>query len=160
MNIFFTGCTHYGHSNIIRLCDRPFSSVEEMDEMLIENHNKLVKKDDIVYHHGDFAFKGRQDNAEIIKKLNGKIMLIRGNHDPVLWGPHMIEHKVNKKLIVMFHYPIEEWNGYYHGSIHTHCHTHKRELVSATRRFNVGVDACGYKPISLDELLEHPNAKL
>ena len=159
MNTFFTGCTHFGHDAIIRLCNRPFSSVEEMDEVLIENWNKTVKKTDLVYHHGDFAYKNRQDSNEILKKLNGKIMLIRGNHDPVLWGPPTIEYKVNKKLIVMFHYPIEEWNGYYHGSLHTHCHTHKPELVSARRRFNVGVDACGYKPISLDELLEHPNAK-
>ena len=159
MKVFFTGCTHYGHANIIRLCNRPFASVEEMDEALIENHNKVVGKDDMVYHHGDFAFKGRQDNVEILKRLNGKVILIQGNHDPILWGQHILEYKANKKSVVMCHYPIEEWNGYFRGAIHTHCHTHQPDLVSATRRFNVGVDSCNYAPISLDEILEHPNAK-
>jgi calcineurin-like phosphoesterase family protein len=159
MKIFFTGCTHFGHENIIRLCNRPFSSVEDMDEQLTERWNKTVGKDDLVYHHGDFAFKGRQDNVAILKRLNGKITLIQGNHDPVIWGQHILEYKTNKKLIVMCHYPIEEWNGYFRGSIHTHCHTHQPDLVSAPRRFNVGVDSCNYTPISLDEILEHPNAK-
>ncbi len=159
MKTFFTGCTHYGHANIIKLCNRPYSSVEEMDEVLVENHNKIVKKDDIVYHHGDFSYKSRQDNTDILKRLNGKIILIQGNHDPVKWGQHILEYKANKHAIVMCHYPIEEWNGYYRGAIHTHCHTHKPDLVSAPQRFNVGVDACNYSPISLEEILEHPNAK-
>jgi calcineurin-like phosphoesterase family protein len=159
MKIFFTGCTHFGHENIIRLCNRPFSSVEDMDEQLTERWNKTVGKDDLVYHHGDFAFRGRQDNVQILKRLNGKITLLQGNHDPVIWGQHIHEYKANKKLIVMCHYPIEEWNGYFRGAIHTHCHTHKPNLVSAPRRFNVGVDSCNYTPISLEEILEHPNAK-
>lgn len=159
MTVYMTGCSHFGHSNIIKLCSRPFSSVEEMDAMLIENWNKTVSKDDIVYHHGDFAFKGREDNAQFLKQLNGRVVLIQGNHDPVLWGQHIMEYKTNKLGVVMCHYPIEEWNGYYRGAIHTHCHTHKSELVSAHRRFNVGVDSCNYSPISLDEILEHPNAK-
>jgi calcineurin-like phosphoesterase family protein len=159
MTIYFTGCSHFNHYNIIKLCNRPFNSVEEMDEVLIENWNKTVSKNDTVYHHGDFAYKGRQDNNEIIKRLNGKVILIQGNHDPVLWGQHIAELRIDKKAIVMCHYPIEEWNGYFRGAIHTHCHTHQKELASAPQRFNVGVDACGYAPISLDEILEHPNAK-
>jgi calcineurin-like phosphoesterase family protein len=154
-NIFMTGCTHYGHSNIIKLCNRPFNSVEEMDEQLIENHNKVVGKNDIVYHHGDFAYRSRVDSAAILKRLTGRIILIQGNHDPVLWGQHIVELKINKQLIVMCHYPIEEWNGYYRGAIHTHCHTHSTQLVSAERRFNVGVDACNFAPIALEELLLH-----
>ena len=159
MKIFFTGCTHFGHANIIRLCNRPFSSVEDMDEQLTERWNNTVGKDDLVYHHGDFAFRGRQDNVEILKRLNGKITLLQGNHDPVIWGQHILEYKVTKRTVVMCHYPIEEWNGYFRGAIHTHCHTHKPDLVSAPCRFNVGVDSCNYTPISLDEILEHPNAK-
>jgi calcineurin-like phosphoesterase family protein len=159
MKIFFTGCTHFGHANIIKLCNRPFSSVEDMDEQLTERWNNTVGNYDLVYHHGDFAFKGRQDNVEILKRLNGKITLIQGNHDPVIWGQHILEYKTSKRTVVMCHYPIEEWNGYFRGAIHTHCHTHKPDLVSAPRRFNVGVDSCNYTPVSLDEIMEHPNAK-
>jgi len=125
-----------------------------MDETLIENHNSIVGKQDTVYHHGDFAYKGTTSPAEYLKRLNGNIILVQGNHDPRGWGKDIIELRVNKQLIVMCHYPIEEWHGYFRGSIHTHCHTHKTELVSAKRRFNVGVDACNFKPVALEDLLK------
>ncbi len=155
MTTFFVGCTHFQHQNIIKLTNRPFNSVEEMDETLIENWNKTVNKTDTVYHLGDFAYRGTTSNAEILKKLNGRIILIQGNHDPLLWGQHYLEFKDNKRLFVLSHYPFEEWNGYYKGAIHIHCHTHKPQLISAERRFNVTVEATGYKPISLEEIMQH-----
>lgn len=155
MNMFFTGCTHWNHTNIIKLANRPFSSVEEMDETLIDNWNKTVGKNDVVYHLGDFAYHGTTSNSDILKRLNGRITLIQGNHDPVLWGHKYYEFKENKRLFVLFHYPIEEWNGYYRGAVHIHCHTHKPDLISAERRFNVTVEATGYKPISLEEIMQH-----
>jgi calcineurin-like phosphoesterase family protein len=155
MNMFFTGCTHFQHANIIKLTNRPFSSVEEMDETLIDNWNKTVGKNDVVYHLGDFAYRGTTSNSDILKRLNGRITLIQGNHDPVLWGHKYYEFKDNKRLFVLFHYPIEEWNGYYRGAVHIHCHTHKPDLISAERRFNVTVEATGYKPISLEEIMQH-----
>jgi calcineurin-like phosphoesterase family protein len=155
MNMFFTGCTHFQHANIIKLTNRPFSSVEEMDETLIDNWNKTVGKNDVVYHLGDFAYRGTTSNSDILKRLNGRITLIQGNHDPVIWGHKYYEFKDNKRLFVLFHYPIEEWNGYYRGAVHIHCHTHKPDLISAERRFNVTVEATGYKPISLEEIMQH-----
>jgi calcineurin-like phosphoesterase family protein len=155
MNMFFTGCTHFQHANIIKLTNRPFSSVEEMDETLIDNWNKTVGKNDVVHHLGDFAYRGTTSNSDILKRLNGRITLIQGNHDPVLWGHKYYEFKENKRLFVLFHYPIEEWNGYYRGAVHIHCHTHKPNLISAERRFNVTVEATGYKPISLEEIMQH-----
>lgn len=152
---FFVGCTHFQHANIIKLANRPFSSVEEMDETLIDNWNKTVGKNDVVYHLGDFAYHGTTSNSDILKRLNGRITLIQGNHDPVLWGHKYYEFKENKRLFVLFHYPIEEWNGYYRGAVHIHCHTHKPDLISAERRFNVTVEATGYKPISLEEIMQH-----
>jgi calcineurin-like phosphoesterase family protein len=155
MTTFFSGCDHFGHQNIIKLANRPFNSVEEMDAVLIENWNKTVKQNDTVYHLGDFAYKGSSDPASILKRLNGNIILIQGNHDPRGWGHNYYEFKENKRLFVLMHYPIEEWNGYYRGAVHIHCHTHKPELVSAERRFNVTVEATNYKPISLEEILSY-----
>jgi calcineurin-like phosphoesterase family protein len=155
MTIYFTGCTHFGHANIIRLANRPFNSVEEMDETLIERWNNTVKKSDTVYHLGDFSYKGSARPTDYLNRLNGSKILIQGNHDPILWGQHYVEFKLNKTLFVLCHYPIEEWNGYFRGAVHIHCHTHKPNLISAERRFNVTVEATDYTPISLEEILTH-----
>lgn len=151
--IYFTGCTHFGHYNIIKLAKRPFTSVEEMDSVLIENWNKTVKPNDMIIHHGDFSYKGIKSPETYLKNLNGNIIILRGNHDPYNWGKPYYEFKEKNTSVVCFHYPIEEWNGWFRDSIHTHCHTHRPVLKSAERRFNVTVEACNYKPISLDELL-------
>jgi calcineurin-like phosphoesterase family protein len=152
--IYLTGCTHFGHYNIIRLANRPFKSLEEMDEVLIENWNKTVKPGDTIIHHGDFSYKGGKSPEDYLRKLNGNIIRIRGNHDQKNWGYADYEFNHKDTKIVCYHYPIEEWNGYFRGAIHTHCHTHKPTLKSAERRFNVTVEACNYKPISIDELME------
>jgi calcineurin-like phosphoesterase family protein len=154
-NIFFSGCTHFHHENIIKLANRPFSSVEEMDETLIDNWNKTVGKKDLVYHLGDFAFRNNTNDRDIFKRLNGTIVLMQGNHDPLLWGHKYYEFKQHKRLFVLCHYPFEEWNGYFKGAIHIHCHTHKPALISAERRFNVTVEATDYKPISLEEIMTY-----
>ena len=72
--IFFTSDLHLGHANIIRLCDRPFSNVEEMDETIINNWNEHVHKDDTVYVLGDFTMiKDVAIVENYINQLNGKI---------------------------------------------------------------------------------------
>ena len=75
MSIFFTADTHFGAERSLKLSLRPFETVKEMDNVLIDNWNKKVKASDIVYHLGDF---GAYDT---IKKLNGKIVLILGNYE-------------------------------------------------------------------------------
>ena len=79
--VYFTSDTHFGHENIIKWCRRPYSSVEEMNEKLIENWNSVVGPDDIVFHLGDFAFGGSGLWKEVLSRLNGKKYLIIGNHD-------------------------------------------------------------------------------
>ena len=155
MTIYLTGCTHFGHENIIRLAKRPFSSVEEMDEKLIENWNTVVGEDDIVFHLGDFAWK---DHDLYRDRLSGTIIFLQGNHDPEGWGYmyREVDYQYNyrKRKIVLFHYPIEEWDKWWGGSVHFHCHTHKEQFHSAKRRGNVTVEACEYTPISLDRALQ------
>lgn len=163
MNVFFTGCTHYGHAKIISLAHRPFRTVEDMDDGMVDRWNSVVKSHDIVYHLGDVAWS-MASFARAIGRLNGNIQFITGNHDSERRGmapnrsvPYMSLGGYARQLI-LFHYPIEEWDGWYGGALHLHCHTHKPDLVSGPRRFNVGVDATNFTPISLDEILAHPNA--
>ena len=80
-NIFFTSDTHFWHNNVIKFCNRPFSSIEEMNDTIIENWNRVVDKNDIVIHLGDFCFCGSDKFKELVEKLNGRIYLILGNHD-------------------------------------------------------------------------------
>lgn len=81
MKYYVISDTHFGHENIIRYCNRPFSSVEEMDKTLIKNWNQTVSNKDIVLHLGDVGLCKKDYLAEIISKLNGKKILIKGNHD-------------------------------------------------------------------------------
>lgn len=162
MNTFFVADTHFGHPNIIRHCSRPFSCVEEMDETLIDNWNAVVHPNDIVYHLGDFAWKNISD---YLKKLNGKFILIIGNHDEkqLKQFPKSIEKvhykfiKLNKKKIVLSHYPFESWNTKRYGTIHLHGHCHGTLGTFQKNRLDVGVDVHNYFPISFDQVITELN---
>jgi calcineurin-like phosphoesterase family protein len=80
MTIFFTSDSHFGHARIIELSGRPFANVDEMNETLIQKWNAVVGLRDTVYHLGDFCM-GPKETVFLRKRLNGKIILIKGNHD-------------------------------------------------------------------------------
>ena len=80
-NVFFTSDTHFNHFNIIGSCNRPFKDEIEMNEALIENWNKTVNDDSLIFHLGDFAWGGFSKWKQIREQLNGHIILIKGNHD-------------------------------------------------------------------------------
>ena len=88
MTIWFTSDQHYNHSNIIIYCQRPFSSIEEMNEGLVSGHNDRVMPEDIVYHVGDFSLS-EKITAQYLPRLNGIHHLIFGNHD----SPHPTHKK-------------------------------------------------------------------
>lgn len=79
--IFVTSDTHFGHKNIIKYEDRPFTDTEEMDEALIDNWNSVVKPTDLIIHVGDLTFHGAKKAEELMKRLNGRKILVKGNHD-------------------------------------------------------------------------------
>jgi calcineurin-like phosphoesterase family protein len=89
MEYWFTSDTHFGHANIIKYCQRPFATADQMNNTLIRNWNSRVKADDQVFHVGDFCFYNTKDHGEGVrmvwtdwwKLLNGHKVLIRGNHD-------------------------------------------------------------------------------
>lgn len=79
--IFIISDTHFNHANVIPYCDRPFKDVAEMNEELIRRWNEVVAPCDIVYHCGDFILGDPKTIYDILPRLNGKIILTRGNHD-------------------------------------------------------------------------------
>ncbi|OLS16389.1 MAG: metallophosphoesterase [Promethearchaeota archaeon CR_4] len=80
--IYFIGDSHFGHTNIIKYCNRPFSSAEEMNERIIANWKFTIKPEDIVYFLGDFCLNGIY--APILRDLPFEHMFfIEGNHDPL-----------------------------------------------------------------------------
>ena len=97
MSIFYVADTHFGHENIIKLCKRPFASVAEMNEALIENWNKRVKGGDRVYILGDMFYK-TVDAEEILDRLKGENHLILGNHDASWLEEYTVEHEEKEAL--------------------------------------------------------------
>lgn len=164
--IYFTSDLHLGHNNIISLSHRPFSSIEEMNKTLINNWNSWVNKNDTIYILGDIAFKMKVEEVnQLIKKLNGKKILIRGNHDKK-YDESLFEEicdfkviKYNGFVFSLMHYPLLEWPHFFHQGIHLHGHQHNHKDYNlkmreeGIRRYDVGVDANEYRPISIEEIL-------
>jgi calcineurin-like phosphoesterase family protein len=173
--IYFTADSHFNHSNIINTCGRPFKNVEQMNKTLIQNWNSYITDRDHVYILGDLVFKGTGIEAnEIIKKLNGKKYLIKGNHDKFIednsfnkdnfeWIKDYYVLAYEKMKFILFHYPIFEWEGYFGDAIHLYGHVHnngknyeqkKRLEVLGKRAINVGVDVNNYYPISIQTIIK------
>lgn len=164
MTVFFTGDTHYGHSRIIEYSHRPFDDVDEMNEMLIQNWNSVVKPGDLVYHLGDFALCDAEHSTKIVKRLNGQKYLVFGNHDKALrkdksflghwiWAKDMADITVGSQRIVLLHYAMLVWNQSHRGAWQLHGHSHGSLEESPNRlQADVGVDCWNQFPVSFDEL--------
>jgi calcineurin-like phosphoesterase family protein len=158
--IFVTSDQHFGHTNIINICKRPFNSVWEMNECLINNYNKLVDQNDHVYILGDMFFKINKHKAvDIIKRLNGKKFLVRGNHDKVSckeevakyfeWIKDYYELTVQdpdapggKRLVILTHYAKRVWNKKHWGSFCLYGHSHGNLPEEPDHlSIDIGVDA-------------------
>ena len=171
MNIWFTADCHFGHSNIITYCNRPFDGVDKMNSALIRNWNERVKPEDTVFHVGDFCFKntpgGKYGEGQMVtaatweKKLNGKIIFIQGNHDKnnscktpiqnivVAMGGKRIQLVHNTEHIITSNYDL-----YFVGHVHQAWKTKELKVqFGIAKCINVGVDVWQYKPVSLNEIL-------
>lgn len=163
-NIFFTSDTHFNHAKCCELFRKGrFASVDEMNETLIARWNERVTKGDRVYHLGDFALGRPEAAAEILKRLNGQIFLIRGNHDKVaehrlckdrfIWIKDYFGLKVGEQKIYLCHYAFRTWNCMHHGSWHLHGHSHGGlPELETSRSFDVGVDCWDFYPVSYEEV--------
>ena len=169
--IFYTADLHLWHSNIIKYSNRPFSSTDEMHETIIANWNGVVGNADTVYILGDVGFTNASTWGTVLNKLNGEKHLILGNHDHKRIKTtnlsqyfksvnNYLEIKDNGRLVILFHYPILEWDGFFRGAYHIYGHIHNNEnktkdiLRTLDRAYNAGIDVNGYTPKTLDQLIE------
>lgn len=151
---FFTADEHYNHKKIIEYCNRPFKSIDEMNEVIISNFNSVVSKTDVTVHCGDFCWCKNQIEASlIIKRLNGNHIFLKGSHDRwITKSPKYIWHKhINGQFIVACHYAMRTWERSYHGSWQVFGHSHGR-LEPIGKQWDVGVDNNNFYPVSFDKL--------
>lgn len=177
-NLFLTSDSHFNHANIIKFCNRPFDSVEEMNETLISNWNNTVPKDGIVFHLGDFAFGGSEVWHKILSRLNGQIYLILGNHDLKNFRQgyadsfasvqEQLTIDIGKKKVILTHFPLLCYHGTWRTEMNVwnlmgHVHTLKsnnsgkdfeRLQYLFPTQYDVGVDFNNYTPISFQEVKE------
>ena len=169
--IYFTADAHFGHENIIDLCGRPFSGVDEMNEAMIARWNGKVKGNDTVYVLGDLFFRC-EDPAAILKRLKGKKRLITGNHDGS-WTTRidateyfasvntLLETSADDCGVTLCHYPLLTWRHakksyMIHGHIHNDTSGDFWPLIKCRERvLNAGVDINCFEPVTLDELIEN-----
>lgn len=139
---FLISDTHFGHSNIIQFeaAARPFATIEEMNEALIANWNKVVGHNDTVWHLGDVLFG--QKNFYLLDRLNGRKNLVLGNHD-VYGLPKYLEKfrdvQAYKKFddCIFSHIPVHEGQfGRYRANIHGHLHS---KVVTKVSKFDTGI---------------------
>jgi calcineurin-like phosphoesterase family protein len=166
---FITSDLHFFHKNILKFnTDTRVqfgSTVEEMNEGMITAWNNTVTELDTVYILGDISFSSAKKTAETVNRLNGKKILVAGNHDKSLLEYEIVrncfasvhdylEIKVNGTKVVLFHYPIYEFNMQHHGAVHCHGHVHGNKTgLEKYRVRDAGVDATGKIVVKLEDLV-------
>lgn len=158
---FFTADWHNYHANVINFCNRSFKDIKEMEECLLDNHNSMVNKNDMVFFLGDIAMT-KNGAISILEKINGKIYYTLGNHD-IKFNSVLKEYcvvvkdiydtKIYDQKITMCHYAMRVWNCSHYGSWNIHGHSHGT-LPAIGLQYDCGVDNNNYKPISFEELYE------
>lgn len=171
---WFISDTHFDHKNIIRFCGRPFSNVSEMNETMICNWNNVVRESDLVFHLGDFGSPRCRDPRKFLKRLNGIIILIKGNHDKSRMLKHMpiwvdrMCMRIGDYYCLLNHKPYypkskrgkNDRHNDHDGSIVNpekydfiiSGHIHEKALWN-DRSFNVSVEQHNYVPISEERLI-------
>lgn len=158
MNTFITSDTHFGHGRSIEFCPETrgqYEDAQAMNDDFRRQWNAIVQPDDLVYHLGDVAFMKVDDAVKYLNSLNGKKILVEGNHDrKLLKDPAFREcfveiHKyldvsINGHKIIMCHYPFNEWDQMHRGALHFHGHVHGKPTgLERYRILDVGYDATG-----------------
>ena len=179
MTTWYISDNHWYHNNILKMEDRPYETIEEMQTSMISTWNKYIQPKDTVHYLGGFCFGGYKRWVTILEQLNGNIILYKGNHDEskvikrllkegYLQDVHIVgdsfkirSPKTNTKYILtLTHYPIEIGNRPRLFSVHGHVHSESTKS-NYLNQINVGVDSplnFGREfgqPISEEELIEY-----
>lgn len=163
MTVFFSADHHFDHAGIIRNAGRPFADADEMNEVLIANWNARIRSDSTVYYLGDFAHKCPPDRLRAIWARLSKpkaIHLVPGNHDDeatlqLPWTSierGILQMSASNRRFSLFHYAMRTWPGFHRGAIHAYGHSHNR-MPGFRNTLDVGVDAWGFAPASVDEVI-------
>ena len=164
MQIFFISDTHFSHTNIIKYCNRPFKTVQEMDLVMIRKWNERVKKGDTVFHLGDFCFSRSTEAPEAFKgdifnyfkqQLNGELIAIRGNHDNHNKCKSIIENMTiyyGGKRIFMTHNPKYAREDMLNFVGHVHEKWKIKRIGKTGIMVNLSVEINDYKPITINEI--------
>lgn len=171
MKYHFTSDVHFHHANIIKYSNRPFKSVEDMNEQLIQNWNNVVAPNDVVYQLGDFCFARIEKIIPILRRLNGQKHAVYGNHDKELKKNRRVlmdeglflsmdkqqELTIEGQFITLYHYGQRAWNKSHHGAWQLFGHTHN-DMPPYGKSVDVGVDStyitgkAEYRPFSFEEI--------
>ncbi len=167
MKTWISGDYHLGHFNIIKYANRPFKTLEKMNEAIIRNHNARVKLEDNFIHNGDFCFRntpgGKNGEGSIIKafyyikQLNGNKTFMRGNHDSnnsLKTNIHRVILEYANVKICIVHNPTHA-SRYYPINLVAHIHNawKIKRFGKNSLLYNVGVDVHNYMPINLEEIM-------
>jgi calcineurin-like phosphoesterase family protein len=170
MKTWVTSDLHWGHANIMKFCPvsraRFRNDVAYMNEAMVNEWNALIGTADLVYILGDVAFLPAPKATEYMRRLNGTKILVEGNHDKKLLKDFQfraefgevhpyLDINYNGTKVVMFHYPIAEWDQMHRGSVHLHGHLHGS--TSGMEKFrcrDMGIDATGMIAISMEDAIK------
>jgi calcineurin-like phosphoesterase family protein len=163
MRVWVTSDNHFYHKNIIKYCNRPFDSVDEMNAAMIEIWNSQVSENDIVFHLGDFSLAPANRVEWILQKLKGKKVLIFGNHDQTsmkkspywkgAFNNYTLQYK--GKRIGMRHFPYQPSEmGKYDVYLHGHSHGNLGKIHDGGQ-IDMAVDCWDFSPVDIEEILEH-----
>jgi calcineurin-like phosphoesterase family protein len=176
MQTFFTSDTHFDDEYGLQYFNRPFKSVAEMNQVMVEKWNSLVTDDDTVYHLGDFTLEDIRHFTKWKNRLNGNLRILPGSHDGPWLKDFVATEKVqviaplvslelpeiaaekDPQVIVLCHYSMQVWDRSSHGSWHLFGHSHGK-LKGMGLSFDVGVDCTEFMPLSL-EIVASKMAKL
>jgi calcineurin-like phosphoesterase family protein len=161
-----TSDTHYGHTNVITYCNRPFKDADHMDTVMLANHMEIVG-DRRFFHLGDWAFRGKGFKASIAQRMTGYGVIVKGNHDP---GRSNLVNEFGFKeayleaegrfietgqTFYMSHIPDQERAKQYDLAFCGHVHL---LFAKSGNTINVGADIWGYRPQTFRHLIENADA--
>ena len=171
---YYTSDLHLDHKNVIKYCGRPFSDVTEMNAALIANWNARVRDGDTVYILGDFCMSGAANTANFARQLNGRKVLVPGNHDTFAFNPKFdpsvfdeiidramctVSDPFIERKIVLCHFPLAAWRRKENGALHFYGHVHNSTdelypyMQEIENSFNVGVDVQEFFPKTAAEIV-------